>query len=334
MPNVTSQTLFVVLPSMINIIRGQATSCKVTLHKNYVGNALPVHLLQAIEVDYIDSEGTVVKTQSKAAANLIYGSGELANQISLELTAEESAALDLSPANIQGELYLKFRITESISTVIMPNLKAGNIYDAGDQIGDIVASRFSVPSTVYKIQSLGTTAFANNNPGSGEMIFNSEIPSQITMVKVANQDDKGYKNQWLESVLANRIGVDGLTNSIFFTNINNTSEYSLFRITSYSRIDVDGNSEDVNLADAIQLGLIYEGNSNSSGDVYSLEAGDKLGIFTESYQGLSSQGIHVSTPNIRAGADGVRELHFTGAATGTAGNQPTDGIMTVDIQGQ
>ena len=164
------------------------------------------------------------------------------------------------------------------------------------------------------------------------MVFNSSVPSQITMVKVANQDDKGFKNQWLETVLGDRIGVDGLTNSIFFTNVNNTSEYSLFRITGYQRIDVNGNTVETDLADAIQLGLVYEGNSSSAGDNYLLEVGDSLGIFTESYQGLLSQGIQVTVPNLNNPVDGIRDLRFTGAAvTGTAGNQPTDGELTIDV---
>ena len=293
MPNVTSQNLFVVLPSMINIIRGQATSANVTLHKNYVGNALPVGLQNEVVLEYIDGNNTVIKTQSLGAANLNFGSNATSNEVSIEITAVESAALNLSDAGIQGELFVRFSITEAASVVVLPQLKIGNIFDAGDNIGDIVASRFSVPSTVYTIKGLSTPFYASNNPAAGEIIFNSEIPSQISMVKVSNQDDKGFKNQWLESVLADRIGVDGLTNSIFFTNVNNTSEYSLFRITNYSRIDVNGNTTDTDLADAIQLGLIFEGNSSSAGDVYSLATGDSLGIFTESYQGLSSQGIQL-----------------------------------------
>jgi hypothetical protein len=200
---------------MINIIRGQATSANVTLHKNYVGNALPVGLQNEVVLEYIDGNNTVIKTQSLGAANLNFGSNATSNEVSIEITAVESAALNLSDAGIQGELFVRFSITEAASVVVLPQLKIGNIFDAGDNIGDIVASRFSVPSTVYTIKGLSTPFYASNNPAAGEIIFNSEIPSQISMVKVSNQDDKGFKNQWLESVLADRIGVDGLTNSIF-----------------------------------------------------------------------------------------------------------------------
>ena len=111
MPNVTSQNLFAVLPSMINIIRGQATSAIVTLHKNYVGNPIPVALLNDCKVEYIDGNNQVVKTQSLGANNLIRGSGETANQISIEITASESAALNLSQAGISGELFVRITIT-------------------------------------------------------------------------------------------------------------------------------------------------------------------------------------------------------------------------------
>ena len=170
MPNVTSQNLFVVLPSMINIIRGQATSANVTLHKNYVGNALPVGLQNEVVLEYIDGNNTVIKTQSLGAANLNFGSNATSNEVSIEITAQESAALNLSDAGIQGELFVRFSITEASSIVILPQLKIGNIFDAGDNIGDIVASRFSVPSTVYTIKGLSTPFYASNNPAAGEII--------------------------------------------------------------------------------------------------------------------------------------------------------------------
>ena len=330
MPNVTSQNLFAVLPSMINIIRGQATSAKITLHKNYVGNPLPVALQNNVMVEYINSDNVVFKTQSISASNLISGTGDLANQISLEITAQESAALNFSAAGIQGELYVRIYITQTAQTIILPKLKVGNVYDAGDQIGEIVASRFTVPSTVYKIKALDN--YASTMPGAGEMVFNSATPSSVTMVKIANQDDKGFKNQWLESVLADRIGVDGLTNSIFFTNVNNTSEYVLYRISNYVRVNTDGDADDNGLEDAIQLGLIYEGNSTSADLPFEWVAGDSFGIFTESYQGLLSQGIQITTPTHLGGVDGVRELTFTGTSvTSVTGQNATDGELTIDI---
>ena len=201
MPNVTNQNLHIVLPSLINIIRGQATSAKVTLHKNYVGNPLIVGQLNNCVVEYVDVNDQVIKTQSIAANNLIFGNvtSDKANEISLELTATETAGLAFAANNISGELYVRLRITEGISEVLMPKLKVGNVYDAGDQIGDIVASRFTVPSTVYKVRHLGSADYPTVNPAQGELVFNSEVPSQISRVKVANKDDKGYKNEWLET---------------------------------------------------------------------------------------------------------------------------------------
>ena len=234
MPNVTSQNLFAVLPSMINIIRGQATSAKVTLHKNYVGNALPIAMQNNVIVEYINSDNVVFKTESVTPipSSLIYGTGELANQISIEVTAQESAALNFSASGIQGELYIRISITQASQTVVLPKLKVGNVYDAGDQIGDIVASRFTVPSTVYKIKALDN--YAATMPGAGEMIFNSATPASITMVKISNQDDKGFKNKWLETVLNDRIGVDGLTNSIFLPE----TSFHTFNLTPMDDIGV------------------------------------------------------------------------------------------------
>ena len=129
MPNVTSQNLFAVLPSMINIIRGQATSAKVTLHKNYVGNPLPIALQNDVKVEYIDGNNDLsLRRRALSAQNLIYGTGELNNQMSIEVTAAESAALNLSEAGISGELYVRITITLAANTVVLPKLKVGNVY--------------------------------------------------------------------------------------------------------------------------------------------------------------------------------------------------------------
>ena len=197
MPNVTNQNLHVVLPSLINIIRGQQMSAKVTLHKNFVGNPLIVGQLNDCIVEYVDVNDQIIKTQSKAANNLIFGvvTGDKANEISIEMTAGETAALAFAANNINGELYIRLKIKEGISEVLMPKLKVGNVYDAGDQIGDIVASRFTVPSTVYKIKALGSSSYNATMPAQGEIVFNSDAPSQISKVKIANQMINGRKSE-------------------------------------------------------------------------------------------------------------------------------------------
>ena len=119
MPNVTSQNLFAVLPSMINVIRGQATSAKVTLHKNYVGNPLPIALQSNVMVEYIDGDNVVFKTESTALQNLIHGTGELNNQMSIELSSAESAALNLSETGVSGEFYIRISITQASSTCLL-----------------------------------------------------------------------------------------------------------------------------------------------------------------------------------------------------------------------
>lgn len=305
MPNVQNQNLIVVNPGYLNVIRGQQTNVTVTLHKNFVGNPINIGNISNVVAEYIDTNNNIVKTESKSANTLTFGAvnSDAQNQVALFLTGTETAALPLDDSNASGELWVRFKITEGISEVVLPKLKLGNIFDAGDNIGEIVASRFTSPSSVYKVSALGSAAFQANQPAQGQIIFNSDQPNQVTMVKIANKDDKGYRNEYLENLLENRLDIDGLNNSIFFTNVKNNSEYSLYKIVSYNRLNVSNPNNDPNnpvneMDDAIQLGLLYEGASSTPGDTYTFAIGDEFGIETESYLGVDLQGVKVSATDL------------------------------------
>lgn len=91
MPSVNSQNIITVLPQYINIIRGQQWNATITLHKNYVGNTIDIGASANVVIEYVNSNNAIFKTQSKSAANLVYGNStsDARNQISLSLTGTE-----------------------------------------------------------------------------------------------------------------------------------------------------------------------------------------------------------------------------------------------------
>ena len=186
MPSVNSQNIITVLPQYINIIRGQQWNATITLHKNYVGNTIDIGASTNVIVEYVNSNNTIFKTQSKSGGNLIYGGSNTdnKNKISLSLSGTETLGLPLEDNNVNGEVLIRVKVTQQISEVTLPLLKVGNIYDAGDQIGDVVASRYSIPSTVYSVKHAGVN-YNNTTPAQGELVFNSDIPSQISRFKIA-----------------------------------------------------------------------------------------------------------------------------------------------------
>ena len=240
MPSVNSSGIIAVSSEYISIIRGQQASHTISLHKNFVGNAINIGAITEVVAEYVNTDNQIFKTESKTANTLVFGAanGDTQNQISISLTAAETAALPLNDNNVNGECWVRLKVTEGISEVVLPILKIGNVYDAGDQIGDIVASRYGVPSTVYSVAGANNTYFANNNPSQGQIIFNAALPSQVTKFKIALKDDKGVRNKYFENLLEERLDVDGLRSNIFFTNTRNNSEYSVFRLVSYVRINI------------------------------------------------------------------------------------------------
>ena len=137
MPSVNSQNIIAVLPSTINIIRGQQWNASITLHKNYVGNTIDIGASSEVKVEFVNTNNSIFKTLTKTGGTLIYGASNTddRNKISLELTGSETLALPLEDDNVSGEVWVRVRVTESISEVVLPLLKLGQVYDAGDQIG-------------------------------------------------------------------------------------------------------------------------------------------------------------------------------------------------------
>ena len=130
MPSVNSQNIISVLPQYINIIRGQQWNATITLHKNYVGNTIDIGSSSNVIIEFVNSNNAIFKTQSKANGNLVYGNSNTdgRNQISLSLTGSETLGLPLEANNVNGEVWVRVKVTQQISEVTLPLLKLGNIY--------------------------------------------------------------------------------------------------------------------------------------------------------------------------------------------------------------
>ena len=313
MPTVSNQNIIVVLPEVGRIVRGQSNSIKIVLHQDYIGNPLNIGVANEVKVELYNSSNILVTTFSKTAGNLTYGApnSDLQGEISIPLTGDQTAALPFTDAGNSGVLKAKVYVTMGVTLVQLPTIKLADIFDAGKLVGDIVTSRFTLPGSVYKVKSF----VIGDKPAQGEVILSTSNPSAVTKIRIAVADDKGYRNSYLESVLQNRINIDGVKVSLFLTNVDNNSEYSTFQIQSWSRVDVlnaDVNSPiDNDSTDAIELVVIPEGNSYIPGSSYSIEAGDELGVFTESYS--SPHGISITPVGLATITD-VNNITFSGGA--------------------
>ena len=313
MPSVNKQQLIAVLPEYSNVIRGQQDAATITLHKDYVGNSINIGSITNVKVEYLNNDLVAFKTQEKTLGTLTYGSGESRNAISVSMTGDETLALTLDANNINGEVWVRLTVTEGISPVALPLLKLGNVYDAGANIGDMVASRYGMPSTVYGIKDLGSE-YDGSNPAQGQIFFNSDLPSQVSKIKIAVKDDKGFRNEYLENLLEKRITVDGNSTNIFFTNTRNNSEYAVYKIASWNWVNVtdldsaNPNSEEDD--DAIELYVEYDSNSTTPGETYKFTIGDDFGLFYETYN-ISAPSNVIVNVNGQAFND-IRTITMTG----------------------
>lgn len=178
MPTATSQNIIVVLPEVKRVIRGQATSVNFVIHKDYIGNQLNISNATEVKVELIDNNLTVFKTLKKTDGTLSYGAANSSAQgeVSIPLTAEETATLPLASNNINGEVWARFTVTQSINQVVLPKIKWADIFDAGQNVSSgIVASRFTLPAPVYTLKS-GTIS---DIVVYGEIVTNSLVLANI-----------------------------------------------------------------------------------------------------------------------------------------------------------
>ena len=120
MPSVNSSGIIAVSSEYISIIRGQQASHTISLHKNFVGNAINIGAITEVVAEYVNTDNQIFKTESKTANTLVFGAanGDTQNQISISLTAAETAALPLNDNNVNGECWVrKYRELDECSMI-------------------------------------------------------------------------------------------------------------------------------------------------------------------------------------------------------------------------
>ena len=329
MPQFQSQNIIVTTTEIYQVVRGRSASFDMIIHEGQVGNQLNIGVQTNVKLEIFNESNEIIATFQKVDNTLTYGAinSEDKGKVNFALTESQTLGLPLDGSGVNGFVKAKVTVVQGTNTTIIQSFKIGRIFMPGQILGDTVVSRFTLPAPVYTLGSLDGTGVL----GAGTMITNAANPAAITSIKISLTDDKGYRNKYVENLLEERIDKDGSKLTLYLTNTNNNSEYSTFLIESYSRIDV-GDTENYNLddIDGLELVVKYEDSSRKSGELsYSLESGDSMGLFIDSYMD-GNHGIVVSADNV-TDYDGTNKIVFNGGATVTDNG---DGNVTVTFPSQ
>ena len=146
MATVSSQNWILVSPEYLTFVRGQAKTGTLTLHQNYVGNQVNIGTLVNLTLNIYDEDYVLVKTFSKNATTLSFGTGSTDSEglINYNLTDLETAALK------KGDVWAEVIIVNPINTYTLPKVRLGRTFDAGETLpGAGLAGRFTVPAPVF-----------------------------------------------------------------------------------------------------------------------------------------------------------------------------------------
>jgi len=224
MPSVNSNNFILQIPEVVSINRGVQSIITVSLHQDFLGNLVNIVNLNDVTVKIIDELGTAVKVLKKSDSTLSFGSGSNRGRLILSLSSTETKNL------VEGDLSVDVTIQSGVKTINMPRLRVGQTIDGGESLPDgTVAGRFTIPAPIYSVKSFN---YGTDLPGAGQVVINSSNPSGLTKIVLNNTDDLGKRNAYIETLLQKRYTEDGAELNLFVTNVNNTSEYAIFKVVA------------------------------------------------------------------------------------------------------
>ena len=322
MPTVKRQDYFLVSPEVKSVVRGQAQSFVLTVHKGYIGQKVNLNTVDNLEITITDSNGNTVKTASRQLKTLTVGSGDNYNQFQINLSGAETSSV------AAGDLDLTAILTEAGGVgfqkrIEFNRLRLGRLSNQGDTLPDgSVPGRFVTPNVIYGIKSFnGNTDL----PGSGELVLSSDSPSFVNRIIFNNTAENGLRNALLEQALIERFNNEGSRLDITLTNVNNPTEYATYKVISFTRVNISdvgaGNAE---YGDGLQLAVQPLGNSRAEANDLKFTTDDVLGLTLDVY---SNNSIIVNSTE-------AKEIVFVGGGSvSTDGDKVTIAIPTIGDDG-
>lgn len=283
MAYVVQDDILVYLEQVVLVGQGLSTNIKLTFYKDFVGSQLDIRKTGSLRISLFNPAGKRLLTYNYPTG---YGepittsyNEDTKGEIEFTISKFYSSNLDLEPLyaevvfideknyfpNTKRYEFQQFQVGEVVVTDVPP-LSTG-------VSGDVLVSLFNISSIT-----------SQNPTEHGDISFNSSSPSSTTSVILNNINSNHIRLSSLENFLTKRIQTAGETGIITLINADAPTQYAVYKITGWSRINLDANGSSSDFADAIQLNLQYEA-TTSSPVISSLEwvIGKNVSYQLESY---------------------------------------------------
>jgi hypothetical protein len=274
MPTVKRDNLIITQANFTEVLRGQEAFFTFNLYQNIIGNDVNTSLLDDYVFTLKDLNNQTVKTFSKSLGNVTLGN-PITSSFRIHLSGEETVELK------SGSLFLTAYIHMGLKRLTFAPFKTGVIYAYGDQLksGEIL-TRFTHPTTIYRVQGFD---YSGANPKLGEVVLNSALTRSTTKALFNKTDSLGKINAYLETMLLKRFDEDEAKLNLILTNANDTTQYAIYKVTGWARVDLDTDGSSSGSLDGIEVDLEYEGGSSIDGESFSFIVNDEIGLWIESF---------------------------------------------------
>ena len=349
MPYVSKDDIMAYIPAGISLQQGVSNTVEISLFKDYLDNHLNAADADSIVVTLYNSLGQKTYQYANPVVpgqtdRLNLGAPASATQgiVSFDITATQAANL------ASGDVYAQVTITYSnyyprAKTYVLPQLLIGDNNGSsipggtgtsgtgtggsgsggGSSSNDVVGV---LPYVKYNVSHVD-----GSTPDIKSISLNSDNPTLVTEIIFYNLDQNNHRNVYLENFLENRTA-NGVSGTITLVDANNAKAYSIYNISSYSRINAESGGGDDNDNDYTKIVVTYEDNSYTPIEApYKWVVGDTISYTLDAFGGAGS-GSGPTQPGIEGaqgaqGADGVDGVDGLPGRDGDNGTQGAQGAI-------
>lgn len=293
MAYVVQEDIIASVNETINVRQGESQEYSISLHRDSFNNMLTADRASSITVAIINRLGKKVLMFANpvipgVTQQLIVGSQKTNNPgiITFEITESLSRFLESGDLNIIISItYADFY--PNSKTYILPILKIGQIL-VGDSTdggtgggggtgtgggGGTTTTPVLIGSPEFEIEHIDLSL-----PSTfGMMSINNQDPGLLTEIIFRNLDKNRVRLATLENFLVNRMDGDKIEGIITLYSTTNPKFFTIFKILSWSRVDIATGNGNIDNTDGIKLNVLIENVSTGPGVEKELwQKGDKV----------------------------------------------------------
>ena len=290
MAYVAKDDIIIQVESEQDFSQGTPMSYEIKANKDFIGNPLNLNEPTSFHVAlYVNGSKAVQYSNPRTfGVSDILNVDKPGNSGLLQFDIDSSQSIYITPGDIYAEVIIiyenyypqpktyvfpKIKIGESVNN---PDIVIGNNGIGGGTItiGDVSKNTDSIANNgSFTIEALD----GSNPTNSGYVTVNSKYPNLVDSIIFRNLDSNNTRLTSLENFLTKRISSDEINGVITLIDRASTNMYAIYKIDSWSRLDITPGNGDTEDSDGIKINVSLEAQSTGPGVIKeSWSIGQKL----------------------------------------------------------